>query len=51
MARRGVTECMIEEAIFTPDRTGQGYDGKRLAFKAFAQGELRSSTSLTETTT
>jgi hypothetical protein len=41
MAQRGVSESMIEEAIFTPDRTGEGYGGRCLAFKAFPQGLLK----------
>ena len=41
MARRGVSETMIEEAIFTPDATGEGYSGKLLAFKRFHRGLLK----------
>ena len=41
MARRGVSESMIEETIFTADETGEGYAGKLLAFKRFPQGLLK----------
>ena len=41
MARRGVSESMIEEAICAPDATGEGYTGKLLAFKRFPRGLLK----------
>jgi hypothetical protein len=41
MALRGIAESMVEEAIFTPDSTGEGYAGKLLAFKSFPHGRLR----------
>ena len=41
MALRGISESMIEETIFTPDGTGEGYSRKILAFKRFPQGLLK----------
>jgi len=41
MARRGISESMIEEAIFTADAVGEGYAGKLLAFKRFPRGVLK----------
>jgi len=41
MTLRAISESMIEEAIFTPDETGRGYEEKLLAFKAFAGRRLK----------
>ena len=41
MARRRVSESMIEETICTADQTGEGYAGKLLALNRFPQGLLK----------
>lgn len=41
MARRRITGAMIEETVFTPDETGEGYSQKHLALKRFPQGLLK----------
>lgn len=41
MALRGVTPEMVEEVIFTPDRTEPGVGDRVLAFKQVPRGLLK----------
>jgi Domain of unknown function (DUF4258) len=41
MIFRGITEEMIKDALFRPDRIGFGYEGKSLVFKKFNKGTIK----------